>query len=453
MHPNPVDPGQSLRRLPDGTIRQVSPLTGTVVWTVPGRSNRPFRSVVPPARALSEGERDSSCAFCPRRYLETPPERSRLVLDAGTTGERLSNQREPWRILRHVPAEQLGDTVAEYRRVPNLFEILTYDYWHANHGYEIPAEVAARAHEYVSTPVGREHVLSIMRTRLQAAGATPETVASEPEARLLERSLGLFASTHDVVIARRHFVSGASRDDELASSGDLTPLEHEAYLALSLDTLRDLDRANPFARYVAVFQNWLSPAGASFDHLHKQFVAIDEYGPQLEREIGLLSGAPELFNTAVVDPAARARLVIAENDHAIALAGVGHRYPTVEVYSTAEANLPWEHDSRQRRAVSDLLHASHAATGRLVATNEEWHYRPVDAPVPMPWRINLKWRVSTLAGFEGGTKINVNTIDPFTLRGRMVTELHRLRAAGRIPAMSIGDECTHRLGPLGYARG
>ncbi|MGB8021850.1 MAG: DUF4921 family protein [Candidatus Nanopelagicales bacterium] len=453
MHPNPVDPDQSLRRLPDGTIRQVSPLTGTVVWTVPGRSNRPFRSMVPPARGLSEGERDSSCAFCPRRYLETPPERSRLVLDADATEARGSTAREPWRILRHVPAEQLDDTVAEYRRVPNLFEILTYDYWHANHGYEIPAQVDARAHEYVRTPAGREHVLAIMRTRLQAAGATPEQVADEPEARLLERSLSLFASTHDVVIARRHFIDGATCDDELASCADLTPLEHDAYLALALDTLRCLDRANPFARYVAVFQNWLRPAGASFDHLHKQFVAIDEYGPQLEREIELLSGDCELFNTVVADPAARARLVIAENDHALALAGVGHRYPTVEVYSTGQVNLPWEHDASQRRGVSDLLHACHAATGRLVATNEEWHYRPVGSRVPMPWRINLKWRVSTLAGFEGGTRINVNTIDPFTLRERMVAELHRLRTSGRIAAMSIGDECTHRLGALGYARG
>ena len=25
--------------------------------------------------------------------------------------------------------------------MPNLFEILSYDYWHANYGYELPARV------------------------------------------------------------------------------------------------------------------------------------------------------------------------------------------------------------------------------------------------------------------------------------------------------------------------
>ena len=71
----------------------------------------------------------------------------------------------------------------------------------------------------------------------------------------------------------------------------------------------------------------------------------------------------------------------------------------------------------------------------------------------MPWRVVLKWRVSTPAGFEGGTKINVNTIDPFTLRDRVVTELHRLRSIGVIAPMLIGDECSHRLGALRYAQG
>jgi hypothetical protein len=77
----------------------------------------------------------------------------------------------------------------------------------------------------------------------------------------------------------------------------------------------------------------------------------------------------------------------------------------------------------------------------------------VGAEGAMPWRINLKWRVSTLAGFEGGTKINVNTISPFTLRQTMVDALIGLRASGRIGPMAIGDECSHRTGVLRYAAG
>jgi galactose-1-phosphate uridylyltransferase len=439
-----AEPLRVLEQLPDGTVRQQSPLTGTVVWTVPGRSNRPLPSALPTPSPLPATGRDDTCAFCPGRYLDTPPERSRLVLDPG------SSDPEPWRILQDLPAEHLDDTVADFRRFPNLFEILPFEYWHANHGFEVPAGAAARWQDYIATPDGRAHALAIMRTRMRAAGTPDAQVADAPEELLLEGAGPLFASSHDVIAARRHFVDGARSDDELASCGDLTAAEHHAFLALTVDALADLN-AIPHARYVVAFQNWLRPAGASFDHLHKQLVAIDEYGPLMSRVLGRLDREPNLFNAAIVDPAARDRLVIAENAHCIALAGVGHRYPTVEILATGRAQLPWEHSPDALRAVSDVLHACHAATGRLVPTNEEWHYRPVGATAAMPWRVNLKWRVSTLAGFEGGTKINVNTISPFTLRERMVDALVQLRSTGRIAPMALGDECTPRTGVLQYA--
>ena len=456
----PTSPGPWLERLPDGTIRQRSPITGTVVWTVPGRANRPFASPQPTARPLTHDTFADTCAFCSSRYLETPPEKSRLVIgpddrpDGGGDGDGA----QPWRVEHHVPADQVSVTVADFRRFPNLFEILPFDYWHTNLGFQVPAEAAAWARDYMASPTGRAHVLDIARTRARASGpdaelsaadgAASDRAAADHEQALLAGAASLFASSHDVIAARRHFVDGASMDDELASSGDLSPVEHHAFLALTAAGLADLSRSNPLARHVVAFQNWLRPAGASFDHLHKQLVAIDDYGPLLTRILAMLSDDPNLFNTVIADPAARDRLVIAENDHAIALAGVGHRYPTVEVFSTGAANRPWEHSATQMRAVSDLLRACHAATGRLVPTNEEWHYRPVGVERAMPWRINLKWRVSTLAGFEGGTKINVNTISPFTLRQRMVAGLRRLRAAGTIAPMRIGDECSHHPGAL-----
>jgi galactose-1-phosphate uridylyltransferase len=75
------------------------------------------------------------------------------------------------------------------------------------------------------------------------------------------------------------------------------------------------------------------------------------------------------------------RLVVAATDGAVAFAGVGHRYPAFEVFSTSDANLPHEHSDAGVRAVSDLVHALHAATGHS-STNEEWHYRPPERPGP-----------------------------------------------------------------------
>ncbi len=431
--------GEPLVRLPDGTVKQVSPLTGTVVWTVPGRGRR--RPAVRAAERVpvDPAEHGRICEFCEQRYLDTPPEKARLVLtDDGPT------------VIEHLPAGRLSETVAELRRVPNLYEILSVEYWRANHGYQPSPELLSRATAYTADPVGRAHVLDMLGRRAAATGLSG-VWATEPEAEKLAQAVDLFAGSHDVVVARRHLVDGARFTDELAASGTLTPDEHERYLAFTVEAMRALYATQPSARYVAVFQNWLSAAGASFDHLHKQLVAIDEFGPQTERELARLAVEPDVYTTAILDHAAAHRLVVAENDHAVAVAGVGHRYPALEVYSRSRHHLPWEHTPAELRGFSDLLHALHAATGVEVPTNEEWHYRPPSAAEPMPWHIVLKWRVSTLAGFEGGTKINVNTIDPFTLRDRTVAALRRLREDGHVAAPAIGDECSHALGMLRYA--
>lgn len=427
---------QPLQRLADGTVKQVSPLTGTTVWTVPGRGNRPLpgapaeRHLVDPARA------DRLCAFCAGRYRDTPPEKSRLVLDP-----------DP-RVIEHVPASELDATVAEVRRIPNLFEILSVDYWRANHGFVVPLEVRERAEAYLADPAGAEHVRGVLRARALAAGRDPDLASPTPEDR--QAAIDLFAGSHDVVVARRHLVDGATFDDELAGSGTLTPDEHHRFVAMTVDAIRDLYETRPAALYVAAFQNWLRPAGASFDHLHKQVVAIDEHGPQVENERLRLRDEPDLYQTQVIDVAVEHGLVVAANEHAVAIAGVGHRYPAFEVYSTALEQLPWEHDEAQVRGVSDLLHALHRVGGVHTPSNEEWHHRPPDLAEPMPWRVVLKWRVSTLAGFEGDTKVYVNTIDPYTLRDRAVAALLEMRAAGLVADMRIGDEAgTPRLGYAG----
>ena len=93
----------------------------------------------------------------------------------------------------------------------------------------------------------------------------------------------------------------------------------------------------------------------------------------------------------------------------------------------------------------------HAATGGGIPTNEEWYCAPIDTDVAMPWRILLKWRVSTLAGFEGGTKIYVNTVDPWTLRDKVVPRLLDLRAEGKLASgVSIATECSCRVNSLKY---
>lgn len=430
---------EPIRRLPDGTIKQVNPFSGTQVWTVPGRGNRPIASAAPAAHPITEARLGRYCSFCPGRQFETPPEKSRLIRDG-----------ETWRTLTGLLAEDLTATRAEFRRVPNLFEIMSIDYWEENHGYRPPAAAVERRAAYLATPQGRAHVARVARSKALASGIDPQKWESLPDGERLAWAHNFFDGGHDVVIARRHFVDGAETENELASSGTLTPEEHYQYTRFTVDAMRDLYDFDPHVKYVAVFQNWLRPAGASFDHLHKQLVAIDEVGAAAMREHDRVAANPGIYNEFAVNYAAEQGLVLAQNAGAIAFAGFGHRYPTLEVFSTSPSPTPWGHTDQQIRAVSDLVQACHAATGAEVATNEEWYHQPRGFDVPMPWRIMLKWRISTLAGFEGSTKINVNTISPFALHERVLGRLIELRRDGRIAPMRLGSECLVEKDPLRY---
>jgi galactose-1-phosphate uridylyltransferase len=430
MLPQMIPPSNYLMRMVDGTVKQMNPFTGTEVWTVPGRGNRPLGNHAKAGLTIDPKKHDAHCAFCIKRMLETPPEKARLV-----------RNKNLWSTVKHAPAEHLFDTVPEFRRVPNLFEIVSWDYWQKNYAFALTDALQAYKHAYLATDAGRRHVIDVIEARLRFSGMDAAELATMPSDEKLEAANAFFGGGHELIIGRRHFVDGATNDNEICSSGLLTPEEHYRYFRFTIDALRDIYLSNRYVRYVAVFQNWLAPAGASFDHLHKQLVAIDDRGVYNEMEIRLARANPNIYNEVAVNFAAYRNLVFAENDHAIAFAGFGHRFPTLEIYSKGERSQPWNHSAEQLRGVSDLVHACHAAMGPEIPCNEEWHYKPPDADIPMPWRVLIKWRISNPAGFEGGTRIYVNTIDPEGLRDKMVPRLFELKNANRIAPFKIAFEC------------
>lgn len=474
-----MDDHPYLRRLCDGTVKQLSPFTGTEVWTVPGRANRPLRLPQVEVRPLSSHMHTHTCAFCSGRYLETPPEYARIVrfasvkdddaasADAGArttgsgnagsaaagagTGASGANARlganagagDTWHTFFGLLPEYLDQSVADFRRIPNLFEILPFNYWQANYGFELPERCRDRLENYLADAAGYEHLRAIVSAKLRASGAGDAEIAELNLSDIRRHSAGFFGGSHDVLVARRHWRDDAVDTTGLAGSATLSVAEHRVWTQWAVNAMHAQYLQNKHVKYVAVFQNWLRPAGASFDHLHKQVVGVDSLGASLQAEIARVNANGNIYRD-FVDWAYRAGLVVAANDGAVALAGVGHRYPSLEVYSTGPVSEPWLMEPEQVDAVSDLVHALHQATGTQVPLNEEWHYRAPGVAKEMPWRVVLKWRVSTLAGFEGATKIYLNTIDPRSLRERVVRELEQLRAsqAGALaPGIRIGDEC------------
>ena len=170
MQPYSREP-EYLTTLADGTVKQLNPFTGTEVWTVPGRGNRPLGVGGGNPAPLDPDANGAHCSFCEKRYTETPPEKSRVVHRGNTT----------WETHYRTPADEMFHTVADFRRVPNLFEILSYEYWNLNYGYTLPTHVAARREAYLASPQGREHVLRVVEMKLRASGKAPEAIAAMPE--------------------------------------------------------------------------------------------------------------------------------------------------------------------------------------------------------------------------------------------------------------------------------
>jgi galactose-1-phosphate uridylyltransferase len=423
--------------LKDGTLKQINPFTGTEVWNVPGRGSKPITNEIPSgAKKIENKGKEGFCNFCETKYINTPPEKERLIKKDGK-----------YSVVSNVLPADLDKTDPVFRRIPNLFEIVTMDYWKKNFGYEMPEEIQAAKKEYMADKKGNEHVMHIVDMKLKLLGRKPEEAYFEEKMDIAD---AFFAGGHELIVGKKHFIEGAEFDTQLCSSGELTPEEHFEYLKFTIKGMLNIYKNNQYVRYVAVFQNWLKPAGASFDHLHKQLVAIDEWGVSLERERSLIRQNPNIYNEMGANLALYFNLIIAENDYAIAFADIGHRYPTIAIFLKSDRVHPYDLEDQELKGFSDILHAVHSALTSQIAANEEWYYTPKDSVDVMPWHILIKMRVNTPAGFEGGTKIYINPINPYDLRDKIITRLISLRDENKIAKISVGKECSKTPNPLKY---
>jgi galactose-1-phosphate uridylyltransferase len=424
-----------LEVMPDGTVRMIHPITGCEAWYVPGRAVRPITNV--PGTPAPGGEAEDACDFCEANYLKTPPEKERLILRNGSLHP-----------LTEVPASALSRTAAEFRRIPNLFEVVPYDYWVKNHGFRLPPACAEHMKAYLSEEAGRRHVFGLVEKKLRLAGRTGEETAALPESERRRLAEALFGGSHDLIVARKHTPGGGQAGAGPAGSGDLGQEEHFAYLKFTIKAVRDIFSRNPHVRYVMTFQNWLHAGGASFDHLHKQLVGFDAWGPLVEQEARAARANPRVYLDHVVGLAADQGRILAENDHAVLLVDIGHRHPTLAVYSKSRNLRPWEQTEEEIRGLSDLLHAAHRAQGSGLPSNEDWIYAPPDCRERIPWHVYLRWRVNNPSGFEGGTEIYIHPVTPFQMRDSLLPRLEEIRAKDDRKSFRIVTDGSAMRGPL-----
>lgn len=427
--------------MPDGTVKQVNPFTGTEVWAVAGRKGKPITNEqAEDVRLLEVHSPEDYCSFCQSRYHETAPEKARLIRHADGR----------WESIPLTAPDRYFETTAEFRRVGNMFEIVTLDYWRKNYAYKLTGAQTRWKEEYLANPAGLKHISDIIEYKLRREGKSDEQLEKMHMADRLALADSFFGGSHEMIIAKRHYRANAVNTSDLYSSGEMTLEEHFQYFRFTIEAMRDVAAANRYVRYISVFQNWLRPGGASFDHLHKQLVALDEWGSSIENQTKMIREDPNVYNQFGANFAAHHNLVFAENDFAIAYAGIGHRHPTIEIYSKSQAGRPYEHTDDEIRGMSNLVHAMHAAMGSKISCNEEWYYTPIDAVYKMPWHVLIKWRVTVPAGFEGGTGIFINPMTPIEVRDLMVPRLYKLRDEKKIDNIRIAEECRVDPNPLKY---
>lgn len=425
----------------DGTIKQVNPFTGTEVWFIPGRGDKPDPNARPrEAKKIDLHEPEDYCDFCEKYYLNTPPEKLRLV-------------RHPdgrYEYLEEVPASELHLTKPLFRRISNLFEIVSTNYWKDNYEYSLSDKNLEWKNRYLSDQDGIQHVLNVIHYKLKLSGMSEKQVEQMPFEEKLRLADAFFGGCHELIIGGRHYEEDAQYSSDLWWSGDMTPEEHYRFFRFTIRTAGDIYENNRYVRYISIFQNWLAPAGASLNHLHKQLVALDEWGVSVQREVNLVRQNSNIYNEYASNFASYHNLVFAENEYAIAFVSIGHRSPTLAIYSKSPNCRPENHTHEEIQGFSDLVHACHAAMGSNIPNNEEWYYQPRDAVEKIPWHILIKWRTNTPAGFEGGTKIYTNTLSPFQLRDILVPQLYRFREEGRINVKWIASECPAKANSLLY---
>lgn len=424
-------------QMKDDTIKQINPFTGTEVWTVPGRASKPISNAVPStAKKIEKKKKEDYCNFCETNYFNTPPEKERLI----KVGKKILS-------IKNLSASKMYLTKAYFRRIPNLFEIVTLDYWKKNYGYTLDKEALKHKEDYLSEKKGYEHVMYMIDMKLKLLGKDPLAVSEKEK---IEMADAFFGGGHELIIGSRHYIKEAEYDTQLCSSGEMDVDEHFHYLKFTINGMTEIYKHNRYVRYISVFQNWLRQGGASFDHLHKQLVAIDEWGVSIEREIELVRRNPNIYNDVAVNLAIHFNLVVAENEYAIAFADIGHRFPTIAIHSKSKNVFPYNHNDKELKGFSDIVHAIHAALTSQIATNEEWYYTPKDSVDVMPWHILIKLRINMPAGFEGGTKIYINPMSPFELRDKVIDRLIQLRRENKIGKMKIGQECKSKTNCLLY---
>lgn len=207
-----------------------------------------------------------------------------------------------------------------------------------------------------------------------------------------------------------------------AGLGDLPAERVQAVLWAFRDRILDLRRDGRF-RSILVFKNHGRPAGATLEHGHSQLIALPIVPGLVEAE---LHGARAhfqakercLFCDVIAQERREGVRVVAENDHAIALAPYAARSAfETWVLPRRHASHFEEIDRAQALGVAELLRLTLRKLDVALENppyNLMLHTAPLrEAALPSyHWHIEIVPTLTQLAGFEWGSGFHINPTPP-----------------------------------------
>jgi UDPglucose--hexose-1-phosphate uridylyltransferase len=250
-----------------------------------------------------------------------------------------------------------------------------------------------------------------------AAGGTPG--AERPETGIASSIDPLGAATRGQLDLFRSQPAAGAHEVIVAVPEHRTSLAElsEDQLAVAVDGWRTRMRAHTEAACVHLIVNEGPAAGASLEHAHAQLYGLGFVPAEIARErerAGAYhertAGGHLLADVATEETRRRERLV-AVDDEALLVCPWASRSP-FELRVIPRSPAPrFEEDDRGAAMLATALAALAAALGRLPQLNL-WVRTAPRGTGEFCWHIDLLPRLTTRAGFELGTGVEINTYPP-----------------------------------------
>ncbi len=183
-------------------------------------------------------------------------------------------------------------------------------------------------------------------------------------------------------------------------------------------------KKDPRFKYILIFRNHRSSAGASLDHPHSQLIATPIVPKRVKEE---LRGALEHFNfkdrcvfcDIIWQEIKDRKRVVIENEHFLTFTPYASRFPYEICIIPNKHKACYESITNEEiPALAQILKSSLLKLKKLLSDppyNYIIHTTPFSLPTDLKdyhWHIEIIPRITHVAGFEWGTGFYINSVPP-----------------------------------------